>query len=209
VRERVDLRALAIALPLVALLAWPWRPLQIGSSRAYAALANAFVGPLVYAGRGHARVLPLPHGPVRFGTDETTADAQVELTVDGLRGALALGANGRRAVFFPLLLVVCVACGARLPWRRRALAGAIAAIAVIALAVATLALEIAAAFASDLRGVGTPPGPVASAAWQIVRRLWLLPPANPFVAALLASLAATVAARRSLADEDRCGAPGP
>jgi hypothetical protein len=191
--QRVAARVVAFFL-LLAVAGWPWPTVRRAFASAYCATVGAALAQLSFAsGSGHARLLPAPPDAVRRPGDNITADAVVELSLDGRPGHPRLGVSLRRDAYLPLLILVAAIAVAPLSIRSKAISWLIGVPLVLGGSLAALAMLVSWVLAG---GLG-PQSAVKSSALDLAVRLLVAPPGNRFIAPLvLAALLIAVRLRR-------------
>jgi hypothetical protein len=168
-------------LVIVAVAGWPGQNVRRMFSAAYCATVGSTLTAVSFKdGAGHARVIPAPPTTVRRPGENVTADAEVELSLDGSSGHPRLGVNLRRDAYLPLLLLIGAIAVAPLRMRSKAICLLLGAPFVLAASLAALATLVAWVFAG---GLG-PPTAMNSPTLDVAVRVLLAPPGNRFIAPL-------------------------
>ena len=179
-RREVAARVAAFLLLLV-VAGWPWGGVRRAFASAYCATVGALLAGVIFnGGTGHAHLLPAPADAVHRPGDNVTADAIVELSLDGTPGHPRLGVNLRRDAYLPLLILITAIAVAPLRVRGKLNCLAAGVPVVLAGSLAALVALVSWVFAG---GLG-PPDAMKNKALDLVVRMLVEPPGNRFIAPL-------------------------
>ena len=180
-RRREVAARIAAFLLLLVIAGWPWASVRRAFASAYCATVGSLLAGVSFnGGTGHARVFPAPADAARRPGDNVTADAVVELSLDGSTGHPQLGINLRRDAYLPLLILVSAIVVAPLRGRGKLICLAAGVPVVLVGSLAALVALVSWIFAG---GLG-PPAAMKSKALDLLVRMLVEPPGNRFIAPL-------------------------
>jgi hypothetical protein len=190
-RRRQLAARIAAFLVLLVVAGWPWAGVRRAFAAAYCAtVGGSLAGVSFNDGTGHARVFPAPADVAHRPGNNVTADAVVELSLDGSPGHPKLGVNLRRDAYLPLLILVGAIAAAPLRGRGKLICVAAGVPVVLAGSLAALVALVSWIFAG---GLG-PPAAMNNKPLDLLVRMLVEPPGNRFIAPL--ALAAVLIAWR-------------
>lgn len=172
---------MAAFLLLLVVAGWPWAGVRRAFASAYCATVGGLLAGVSFnGGSGHAHLFPAASGETHRPGDNVTADAVVELSLDGSPGHPRLGVNLRRDAYLPLLILVSAIAAAPLRVRGKLLCLAAGVPVVLVGSLAALVALVSWIFAG---GMG-PPAAMTNKPLDLVVRMLVEPPGNRFIAPL-------------------------